>query len=65
MADQNIQKIIVKNMDLVKSMRDGNFDKEVSDDTSSVSPQNWFTHFSKLLARNVQSNSDSFYGKKH
>ena len=25
--------------DLIKSMRDGNFDKEVSDDTSSISPQ--------------------------
>ena len=36
--------------DLIKSMRDGNFDKEVSDDTASISPQTWFKHFSELLA---------------
>ena len=45
-------------MDLIKSMRDGNFEKEVSDDTSDISPQMWFSHFSKLLARNVNSDSD-------
>ena len=45
-------------MDLIKSMRDGNFDKEVSDDTSDISPQIWFSHFSKLLARNVNSDSN-------
>ena len=38
-------------MDLFKSMRDGNFDKDVSDDTSDISPQEWFNHFSKLLAK--------------
>ena len=40
-------------MDLIKSMRDGNFDREVSDDTSDISPKEWFNHFSKLLAKNV------------
>ena len=42
-------------MDLFKSMRDGNFDKDVSDDTSDISPQEWFNHFSKLLAKNINS----------
>ena len=45
-------------MDLIKSMRDGNFDKEVSDDTSDISPQSWFDHFSKLLAKNCESESN-------
>ena len=40
-------------MDLVKSMRDGNFDWEVSDDTVDIPPQKWFEHFSSLLAKNV------------
>ena len=40
-------------MDLIKSLRDGNFDREMSDDTSDISPQDWFGHFSKLLSRNV------------
>ena len=33
-------------MALIKSMRNGNFDKEVFDDRSSVLPQNWFDHLS-------------------
>ena len=44
--------------DLIKSMRDGNFDREVTDDTSCVSPQTWFSHFSQLLSKNVNSNLD-------
>ena len=46
-------------MDLIKSMRDGNFDKEVNDDTSSISPENWFSHFSELLSKNVNSNKNT------
>ena len=46
-------------MDLIKSMRDGNFDKDVSDDTSSISAQTWFSHFSELLAKNVSSKLNS------
>ena len=42
-------------MDLVKTLRDGNFDKEVESDTSHISPQNWFSHFSELLSKNVES----------
>ena len=45
--------------DLIKSMRDGDFDREVSDDTSSISPQTWFSHFSELLAKNVESQQNS------
>ena len=45
-------------MDLIKSMRDGNFDREVSDDTSGISPQEWFTHFSQLLSKNVNPDLD-------
>ena len=50
-------------MDLVKSMRDGNFDREVSDDTSSISPQTWFKHFSELLSKNVSSNLNTEHEK--
>ena len=46
-------------MDLIKSMRDGNFDREVVDDTSGISPQTWLKHFSDLLSKNVDSNSNS------
>ena len=51
-------------MDLIKTLRDGNFDKEVVSDTSHVSPQEWFSHFSELLSKNVaceqNNNLDSF-----
>ena len=43
-------------MDLIRSMRDGNFDKSVSDDTSSISPSSWHSHFSNLLAKKVDTN---------
>ena len=49
--------------DLIKSMRDGNFDKEVSDDTASISPQTWFKHFSELLAKKVESEQNSDHRK--
>ena len=32
-------------MQLIKSMREGNFDKQTPDDTSGVSPSEWFSHF--------------------
>ena len=40
-------------MQLIRSMREGNFDKQTPDDTSGVSPSDWFLHFSNLLAKNV------------
>ena len=36
-------------MDLVRSLRDGSFDKKVSDSTSHVSPELWREHFQGLL----------------
>ena len=40
-------------MDLVRSMRNGGFDKATTDDTSGISPTMWFNHFSDLLAKQV------------
>ena len=40
-------------MDLIRSMRDGRFDKLVPDDTSSISPSAWHTHFTNLLSKKV------------
>ena len=36
-------------MNLVKSLRDGSFDKKISDSSSFVSPDKWREHFSELL----------------
>ena len=36
-------------MDLVRSLRDGSFDKKVSDSTSHISPEKWHDHFQGLL----------------
>ena len=36
-------------MDLVKSLRDGSFDKKVAETTSHVSPESWKEHFQGLL----------------
>ena len=43
-------------MELVKSMRSGNFDKCMPDDTSHIDPQTWHQHFAKLLSKNVPAN---------
>ena len=40
-------------MDLVKSLRNGTFDKQVADTTSDVSPQKWREHFQGLLGPTV------------
>ena len=45
-------------MDLIRSMRDGNFDKATSDDTSGVSALKWHAHFSNLLAKNVNNDEN-------
>ena len=48
---------------LIKSMRDGNFDKPAPDD----SPTQWYTHFSNLLAKNTNTLQnkyfDEYFGK--
>ena len=43
-------------MKLVNSLRNGSFDKKVSDDTSYITPDNWQQHFSELLGPPVQPN---------
>ena len=40
-------------MQLIKSMRDGNFDKQTPDDTSGVSASEWHSHFSDLLTKST------------
>ena len=49
-------------MELIRAMRDGSFDKPKTDDTSSVNPSTWHTHFSNLLAKKVtpDENLDNF-----
>ena len=43
-------------MELIRSMRNGGFDKATSDDTSGITPPTWHTHFSDLLANTVDPN---------
>ena len=43
-------------MELNRSMRDGNFDKPTPDDTSGVSPSEWYSHFNDLLAQKLYPN---------
>ena len=40
-------------MNLVKSLRDGSFDKPVSDNSSFVSAEKWQQHFTQLLGPTV------------
>ena len=42
-------------MQLINSMREGNFDRSTPDDTSGVSPSAWYMHFSNLLSKNSTS----------
>ena len=44
-----------KYMELVKSLKSGNFDKKKSSDTEAVEPDEWFDHFSYLLGKQVPS----------
>ena len=45
-----------KYMQLVNSLKEGNFDKIKPSDTSSISPDNWFSHFSSLLGKPINPN---------
>ena len=38
-------------MQLVKSLKDGSFDKCKPSDTAAISPDKWFEHFSTLLCK--------------
>ena len=49
-------------MDLIKTLRDSSFDKGVESDTSHISPQKWFSHFSELLSKNVESKQNDDLG---
>ena len=40
-------------MNLVKSLRDGSFDKPVPDNSSFVTPEDWQQHFTQLLGPTV------------
>ena len=46
--------VILKAMDLIRSMRDGSFDKKVLDSTAQVSPEKWRDHFQGLLGLPMQ-----------
>ena len=43
-------------MDIVKSLRDGSFDRQTSNDTSFAHPKAWREHFASLLAPPVANN---------
>ena len=45
-------------MELIRSMRNGGFDKASPDDTSGISPATWHSHFTNLLGKNVESDKD-------
>ena len=40
-------------MNLVKSLRDGSFDKQMPDNPSFVSPEKWHQHFTQLLGPTI------------
>ena len=42
-------------MQLINSMREGNFDRHSPDATSEVSPSNWHSHFKELLTKTSES----------
>ena len=41
-------------MDLVKSLRSGQFDRKKVSDTEAIEPDEWFDHFSSLLGKSVK-----------
>ena len=43
-----------KYMDLVNSLRNGNFDRAKNSDSQAIEPDEWFDHFSSLLGKSVQ-----------
>ena len=45
-------------MNLVKSLRDGSFDRKASDDTSFIDPKTWGEHFSTLLGPTIDLTQD-------
>ena len=45
-----------KYMNLVNSLKDGNFDKKKPSDTSSIKPDEWLLHFQSLLGKPLSQN---------
>ena len=45
-------------MQLVKSLREGSFDKKVASDSDHVQPDHWYQHFQSLLGPKITPNSD-------
>ena len=45
-------------MNLVKSLRDGSFDRKAANDTGFIDPQTWRDHFSSLLGPQIDHNQD-------
>ena len=43
---------------IVKSLKSGSFDRNISDDSSFVSPQDWLSHFQSLLGPPVPAEND-------
>ena len=46
-------------MQLINSMREGNFDRSTPDDTSGVMPSHWHSHFSDLLTKTPNSQENA------
>ena len=40
-------------MNIVKSLKNGSFDRKISDDAAFISPQVWVDHFSSLLGPQI------------
>ena len=48
-------------MNIVRSLRDGSFDRPKSDDTAHIDPNKWREHFSSLLAPPIVANPSDLY----
>ena len=54
-----------KYMQLVNSLKSGRFDKTKPSDTEAISPDEWFSHFSNLLGKPVQSKEADLYFEEY
>ena len=45
--------------DLIKAMSDGSFDKNKKGETDSVDPQDWLSHFKKLLGPDLAKSNEA------
>ena len=49
-----------KYMDVINSLKNGSFDRKKSSDTSSVKSDEWFSHFSGLLGKSLNTTDVDF-----